>query len=79
MSSNTLQELSEALEAAAYLVGKIRDYARDLPNDNSPHAMTQREFSATATAAALLLESMQDAVFDLMDATNEQEQKSPAA
>ena len=79
MSSTNLHDLSDALEAAAFLVGKIRDYARDLPNDNNPHAMTQRELSATATAAALLLESMQDAVFDLMDATNEQEQKSPAA
>lgn len=69
MSSNTLQELSEALEAAAFLVGKIRDYAHGLPHDSNPHAMTQRELSATATAAALLLESLQDAVFDLMDAT----------
>ena len=77
MSSNTLQELSEVLESAAFLVGKIRDYARDLPHDNNPHAMTQRELSATATAAALLLEAMQDAVFDLMDAAQPDPQPAP--
>lgn len=77
MSSNTLQELSEVLESAAFLVGKIRDYARDLPHDNNPHAMPQRELSATATAAALLLESLQDSVFDLMDAAKPDPQPEP--
>ena len=72
MSSTNLHDLSDALEAATFLVSKIRDYARDLPHDHNPHALSQRELSATATAAALLLEAMQDAVFDLMNTVRQE-------